>query len=351
MSNSARKSAYVFDYRITFLGGEKVGKSALINQIVKKTFIEQYTPTVSNYITHIVELEGYAHVCLITDTAGVEDFPAMRKLAILKGNAFVVVYAVDNRSSFETAKKIVLQIKHLKESDEETRVVLVGNKSDLSRVVSFEEGLDYSKRLDEEHFRSAFVESCAKVIESSENIINTTLNLYLSPKNYFQNIGSLNQFTRQRSFKSINKKNGSSAKNLNVSGNNSEKEEISIPCNKPHPRFQKRSISQPNIKTTANIDTLLAKNSKLKALDNIRRGSLPQKLLSHTVYRIRSCSISNSPSSTSISSRESDEPNQDLENIILAIPELNSLKPKHKNSINKKVRNIFRYFKPDLTIS
>ena len=46
-------------------------------------------------------------VCLFIDTCGGNDFPAMRRLEISKGNSFVVVYAIDNRNSFDTCKKIV----------------------------------------------------------------------------------------------------------------------------------------------------------------------------------------------------------------------------------------------------
>ena len=45
LSLNVRKSSYVFEYRITFLGAEKVGKSAIINQFIEKEFLQHYQPT------------------------------------------------------------------------------------------------------------------------------------------------------------------------------------------------------------------------------------------------------------------------------------------------------------------
>ena len=357
MSNSARKSAYVFEYRITFLGEDRVGKSTLISQIVNKTFIEKYTPTVSNHISHVVEFEGYLRVCLLTDTAGINDFPAMRKLAILKGNAFVLVYAVDNRKSFEMAKKLVREIKLLKSSDEETRIVLVGNKNDLARVVSFEEGLNYSKSLEEENFISAFVESCAKEKETSEKILNTIFNLYFSPKaslpkDFNKNpSSSLYKFTHRRSFKTLIQRKGYLIKKqISIPESGSDIEELISPEDKPTKRFRNRSKSHPNIKMTGNLDALSPKYSGSRFLANIRRGSLPQKLITPTTHLTRSVSLSSShfsPSSLSLSSHESDGSIQGIQtNLPILFSESCSLRPKleQRKSVNEKIGDIIRYF-------
>ncbi|XP_065644048.1 GTP-binding protein Di-Ras1 [Hydra vulgaris] len=342
MSKLENKSAYVFDYRITFLGEDRVGKSTLINQIVKNTFIEQYTPTVSNHITHIVELEGHAHVCLLTDTAGVDDFPAMRKLAISKGNAFVVVYSVDNRNSFRKAKRLLREIKYLKNSSEETRVVLVGNKRDLTRAVSFEEGLDYSKRLEEEDFVSAFVESCAKESESSENILNTILHLYSLPKDNknIQNSYPFNKIRHQGSLKSlVSLIHENSKKNLSTVNSGSDNEELYVTDEKSCEVLRKRSMSE--IVSNSDIDS-----QRISKLKFFRRGSSSQKFFS--VFHISSHSLNKSPSSSSLSSQESSGPR---ESVFITLSERNSLKPKQKKSVAKKVSNSIRNLTSKITLT
>ena len=50
----------------------------------------------------------------IVDTAGIHQFPAMRMLSIQSADAFVVVYAVDDRESFHEAMDLVQLIKDAK---------------------------------------------------------------------------------------------------------------------------------------------------------------------------------------------------------------------------------------------
>ncbi|XP_065644051.1 uncharacterized protein LOC105847544 [Hydra vulgaris] len=333
MSYSARKSSYVFEYRIAFMGEDGVGKSALINQIVEKKFIEKYNPTVSNHLTHVVEFEGHLCVCLLVDTAGVADFPAMRKLAISKGNAFVVVYAVDNRKSFETAKNLIREIKLLKGTAKETRVVLVGNKKDLPRTVTYKEGLDYSKMVQEDNCVSTFIEASAKERESSTEILYKILNMFLPPIKRVEEYNNLKKkpslysstLSNRRSSKSlIRRKQSCGSKNETT-----QKDKVigdlegSVFETKSSPtgRFRSRSKSHPIISVKGILETLSPKTSKRKFSanatlfsTNTRRVSLPQNNFSpktnRPVYYTHSTSLNSSSlefsnSLTSMSSHDS----------------------------------------------
>lgn len=50
---------------------------------------------------------GVFHTIEILDTAGLHQFPAMRRLSIMSGDAFIVVFSVDNRESFEEALQLI----------------------------------------------------------------------------------------------------------------------------------------------------------------------------------------------------------------------------------------------------
>ena len=368
MSYSARKSSYIFEYRIAFMGEDGVGKSALINQIVDKKFLEKYNPTVSNHLTHVVEFEGHLCVCLLVDTAGVDDFPAMRKLAISKGNAFVVVYAVDNRKSFETAKKLIREIKLLKSSAEEIRVVLVGNKNDLSRIVSYKEGLDYSKGIHEGNCVSTFIESSAKERESSVEILYKILNMFLPPIKRVEEYKDLKKksssfstrFSNRRSSKSlIKRKQECSAKNetsKTISG--SDAEEFTFGT-KPSPtgRFRSRSKSHPVLKVQGMLERLSPKISRPKFLTNTRRISLPQNNFSPKANRqeyfthspsLNSSSLEFSLSLTSVSSHDSGLSDSSIkgtlnEDIHIPLTRSNSEKPRlARRSMREKLKGIFR---------
>ena len=180
---AGRKSHYVFEYRFTILGSGNVGKSSIVQQFMENTFSNDYVSTTENHLTHIIEYEEMLCVCLLVDTSGSDDFPAMRKLSITKGNAFVVVYAINNRKSFERAKLFVNEIKRLKSDASEIKIVFIGNKSDLEkeREVSYEEGYEYASGIHEGNIVSSFTEATAKSYMSVENIFHKMLRLFTIP--------------------------------------------------------------------------------------------------------------------------------------------------------------------------
>ncbi len=71
------------------------------------------------------------------DTAGTEQFTAMRELYMKQGQGFLLVFSITSMSSFQELAELREQIIRLKD-DEKIPLVIVGNKSDLEddRVVS-----------------------------------------------------------------------------------------------------------------------------------------------------------------------------------------------------------------------
>lgn len=77
---------------------------------------------------------------------------------LTEGQGFLVVYSIDNRLSFETAKQLVKLTKEFKRVRRmEPSVVLVGNKVDLEhrRVVSKREGRIFAIRNDCSFFETS----------------------------------------------------------------------------------------------------------------------------------------------------------------------------------------------------
>ena len=71
----------------------------------------------------------------ITDTTGSHQFPAMQRLSVSKGHAFVLVYSVTSRQSLEELGPIVMMLKEVKGDQlAEAPIMLVGNKKDESNV-------------------------------------------------------------------------------------------------------------------------------------------------------------------------------------------------------------------------
>lgn len=69
----------------------------------------------------------------ITDTTGSHQFPAMQRLSISKGHAFILVYSVCTRQSLEELRPIMEVIREVKGPDlSQIPIMVVGNKCDES---------------------------------------------------------------------------------------------------------------------------------------------------------------------------------------------------------------------------
>jgi len=77
----------------------------------------------------------------ILDTAGTEQFTAMRDLYMKNGQGFVLVYSITSQSTFNDLTDLREQILRVKDTDK-VPMVLVGNKCDLEddRMVTKDQG-------------------------------------------------------------------------------------------------------------------------------------------------------------------------------------------------------------------
>ncbi|XP_022673113.1 GTP-binding protein Rhes-like isoform X2 [Varroa jacobsoni] len=125
--------------RLVILGGPKVGKSCLLRKFLFNTFPDKYRPTVEDMFFKEFNLEHVTLKVDFLDTAGDNQFPAMRRLSIANGQAFLLVYAIDDPNSFDMLKQCFEEIREGKPDYQELPIVVCGNKSDtpeLRREVS-----------------------------------------------------------------------------------------------------------------------------------------------------------------------------------------------------------------------
>jgi len=154
------------DYKIVVLGAGGVGKSCLTVQFVQGIFVEKYDPTIEDSYRKLVEVDNDSYMLEILDTAGTEQFTAMRDLYMKNGQGFVLVYSIIAQSTFNDLPELRDQILRVKDTDK-VPMVLVGNKCDLAdqRVITSEQGENLSKRFD-----CRFVEASAKTKHNVEQI-------------------------------------------------------------------------------------------------------------------------------------------------------------------------------------
>ncbi|PVD38776.1 hypothetical protein C0Q70_01399 [Pomacea canaliculata] len=124
--NDNRKSRF----RIVVMGAAGVGKSAIISQFLYDHFQIEYNETIEELHQGEYDFDGTRLTLDILDTAGAYSFPAMRELAIATSDAFVLVYSVDDESSFEAVTKLREQILTEKNSND-VPMVIVANKTDV----------------------------------------------------------------------------------------------------------------------------------------------------------------------------------------------------------------------------
>ncbi|KAK3518117.1 hypothetical protein QTP70_033213, partial [Hemibagrus guttatus] len=128
-------------------------------QFVQGIFVEKYDPTIEDSYRKQVEVDGQQCMLEILDTAGTEQFTAMRDLYMKNGQGFALVYSITAQSTFNDLQDLREQILRVKDTDD-VPMILVGNKCDLEdeRVVGKEQGQNLARQWN----CCAFLESSAK---------------------------------------------------------------------------------------------------------------------------------------------------------------------------------------------
>lgn len=140
------------------MGGGGVGKSALTTMYMTNNFIKEYDPTIEDNYRKQVVVDGEVALLDILDTAGQEEYSAMRDQYINFGKGFLLAYSITSRISYDELIEIHQSILRAKDTDC-VPMVLCATKSDLEdeRVISKAEGADLASNL-----KCPFFESSAK---------------------------------------------------------------------------------------------------------------------------------------------------------------------------------------------
>lgn len=134
------------EYKLVVVGGGGVGKSAITIQLIQSHFVDEYDPTIEDSYRKQCVVDGQQAILDILDTAGQEEYLAMREQYMRTGEGFLLVYAINSKNSLDELQGFYEQIQRVKDADN-VPVLVVGNKSDLEieRQVSYEEGLAFAK--------------------------------------------------------------------------------------------------------------------------------------------------------------------------------------------------------------
>ncbi|XP_069576663.1 GTP-binding protein Rhes [Brachyistius frenatus] len=160
--------------RIVVLGAPRVGKTSILRRYLRDGFVEEYNPTSEDFLRKLFRIRGETYQIDVLDASRERDFPAKRRLSILTGDIFLLVFSLDDRSSFEevcalrkeiVAAKSKLTRSSVPEHCAQLRVPLVvcANKVDL---------LESEREISKAEVLQAFGDDCAYFETSAKDSTN-----------------------------------------------------------------------------------------------------------------------------------------------------------------------------------
>ncbi|XP_033728768.1 dexamethasone-induced Ras-related protein 1-like [Pecten maximus] len=151
------------------MGSGNVGKTSVLHRYLNGSFSYKYTQTVEDLYDQNVSIDGERFIIEFLDTSGSIEFPAMRRLAIRKANAFMLVFNIDNEESFAEMKQTWREIKNSRDDHKDIPCIVIGNKQDREnyREVEYFEALNWA---DNNGLEGMMLEVSSKTGENIDNI-------------------------------------------------------------------------------------------------------------------------------------------------------------------------------------
>ena len=132
---SYEQVGYHKQFTIVVFGDAGVGKSSIIRQLIGEEYIHEHVPTVEEFYVKQITHKNRACELHIIDTSGTYEFPAMRRIAIRKADAAVLVYSADKLQSFTKLDRYMEEIESCcADSNRRIPVIIVSNKSDIPNL-------------------------------------------------------------------------------------------------------------------------------------------------------------------------------------------------------------------------
>jgi Ras-related protein Ral-A len=163
----ANNNASIPLFKVIVIGSGGVGKSALTLQFMYDEFVEDYEPTKADSYRKKIMLDGKEAQIDILDTAGQEDYAAIRDNYFRSGEAFLCVYSILDQDSLVATEELREQVLRVKNDDRTIPFLLVGNKTDLElrRVVSQEQAMEQARQ-----WGVPYVETSAKTRQNVDQV-------------------------------------------------------------------------------------------------------------------------------------------------------------------------------------
>ena len=133
-------------HKIVFIGNPTAGKTSLLNRICNDKFEDNYDSTIGvDFFTKTVFYNETIFKIQLWDSAGQEKYRALIPSYIRGASIIFLIYDLNHRDSFEAINSWLCFVNQFT-NKEQVKLVLVGNKNDLERKVTFEEGKNFAQK-------------------------------------------------------------------------------------------------------------------------------------------------------------------------------------------------------------
>ena len=127
---SSETSICDYNYKIIIIGDSDVGKTCLTYRVTTGEFREKIAATIGfEYFPFIVKYNNKILKLEIWDTCGQEAYRSLIKTFFNNSSLAIIVYAIDNKKSFNSIEEWIRQFKTFCSPD--TKFFLIGNKNDV----------------------------------------------------------------------------------------------------------------------------------------------------------------------------------------------------------------------------
>jgi len=151
-------------YKVVFVGDMSVGKTSIVLRFIGNKFTDIYNLTVGvDFFTKTIVYKGKSIKLQIWDSAGQEKYKALIPSYVRGASIIFLVYDVTRKETFLNIKSWLDFIRNIK--FENSIIVLCGNKIDVDKQVSYEEGENFAKKEN-----LMFFEVSAKTLNNLNNM-------------------------------------------------------------------------------------------------------------------------------------------------------------------------------------
>ena len=126
---------------IVILGAGATGKSSITVQQVSGHFLALYDPTIEDSYRTSILVDGEQIIFNILDTAGQEEYSALRDSYIRSDDAYICVCSLTSMQSLIELHELLNQIKMILDIDDfnETPIIIAANKCDLINQIEIKD--------------------------------------------------------------------------------------------------------------------------------------------------------------------------------------------------------------------